>query len=180
MSELLFLQLILSVLGICSFAPLLFCSSLFAFLLKIAIFKAQPWAIHSCALKKRATVSKLFLLLYSKEWLEPIALVALQNRATRAIHSWFALSFKKTSSSLKKMYCFTLFLTDLSLLSPILCLRANHSRCSFLKSDGSKSLQAIFYKEWLWANHSRHYSQKSDHKQIAILLFRLKKWVNRS
>ena len=130
----------------------LFCS-------KLLILKSDCVRFALVALYKRATMSKLLLLLCKKEQ-----------------HGWFARasreSLSKMSDLLKKIHIFLFVFDSFSLLFPFLCPRANRSHRSllsrsFLKSYRSDLLSSLFTKERPWGNHSQRSLQKSDHERLA-------------
>ena len=112
-------------------------------LLTVALLSWATWPNHS------------WLLFYKKRW-EQIAQVAFFKRANEE-GRWerFALELKrgKTVKTYKKYNIFEWITCFFA--SNLLKSWANHSHCSFLKSDESKSLMLLFCKEWHRFGNSR-------------------------
>ena len=107
----------------------------FALSLKIAHFKERPWANNSCRSLQKSNRKRF----------------AFYKWAMWVIRSWFEqIACKKQANRLKNSYFSYVF----DSFFPILCFKANPSRCSslirsFLKSNLSDSLPSLFTREWL-------------------------------
>ena len=139
----------------------LFCSTLL-------ILKSDCVQFALVALYKRATMSKLLLLLCKKEQ-----------------HGWFARasreSLSKMSDLLKKIHIFLFVFDSFSLLFPFLCPRANRSHRSLLFAPNALYKRATM-SDWLLSLMTKERQERFVlfYRRIALSLTKIKWFASKT
>ena len=115
--------------------------------LSLLLKKGQPWAKRSRYSFNKSDMSDSLLIRVNRSQ-KSIDLLE-KNCIFRMFFTAFPLFMPKSKSLLLLLLC-----------------------CSFLKSERNNSLSSLFTKKRLWANHSHHSLQKSDHDGSDSLFFK--------